>query len=114
MPNILIAGELHPAGIDLLKKRSNYTFDYIKEVSDENFLPYLENADALLLRTQRFRKEDIEQTNNLKIVSRHGVGFDSIDMKALRKKNIPLYPVRNLGHILAYGKFELKNQNGFI
>ena len=90
MPNILIAGELHPAGIDFLKKRSNYTFDYIKEVSDENFLPYLENADALLLRTQRFRKEDIEQTNNLKIVSRHGVGFDSIDMKALRKKNIPL------------------------
>ena len=41
MPNILIAGELHPAGIDFLKKRSNYTFDYIKEVSDENFLPYL-------------------------------------------------------------------------
>ena len=36
------------------------------------------------------RKEDIEQTNNLKIVSRHGVGFDSIDLKALRKKNIPL------------------------
>ena len=74
MPNILIAGELHPAGIDFLKKRSNYTFDYIKEVSDENFLPYLDNADALLLRTQRFRKEEIAESSNLKMVSRHGVG----------------------------------------
>ena len=90
MPNILIAGELHPAGIDLLKKLNNYTFDYIKEVSDDNFLPYLENADALLLRTQRLRRKDIEKSNNLQIVSRHGVGFDSIDVTALRERNIPL------------------------
>ncbi len=90
MPNILIAGELHPAGIDLLKKLNNYTFDYIKEVSDDNFLPHLENADALLLRTQRLRRKDIEKSNNLQIVSRHGVGFDSIDVTALRERNIPL------------------------
>ena len=31
-----------------------------------------------------------------------------------RKKNIPLYPVRNLGHIMAYGQFNIKQQNGFI
>ncbi len=90
MPNVLIAGELHPAGIDFLKKMNNYTFDYIEEVSDENFLPYLGNADALLLRTQIFRKEDIDESEKLKIVSRHGVGIDSIDAKALREKNIPL------------------------
>ena len=90
MPNILIAGELHPAGIDLIKKRSTYTFDYIKEVSDENFLPYLDNADALLLRTQQFRKEEIAESSNLKMVSRHGVGFDSVDVKALKARNIPL------------------------
>jgi len=90
MWNILIAGELHPAGIDLLKERSNYTFDYVKEVSDENFLPYLDKADALLLRTQRFGKEEIAQSSNLKMVSRHGVGFDSVDAKALKERNIPL------------------------
>ena len=90
MPNILIAGELHQAGIDFLQERTNYTFDYVKEVSDENFLPYLVNADALLLRTQRFREENIDEARKLKIVSRHGVGFDSIDVKALRERNIPL------------------------
>ena len=90
MPNVLIAGELHPAGINFLKELNNYTFDYIKEVSDENFLPYLENADALLLRTQNFRKEEIEECKKLKIVSRHGVGFDSIDAIALKERNIPL------------------------
>ena len=36
------------------------------------------------------------------------------DLLHFRKKNIPLYPVRNLGQILTYGQFELKKQNGFI
>ena len=36
------------------------------------------------------------------------------DFLNFRKQNIPLYPVRNLGHVLAYGKFDLKKQNGFI
>ena len=54
MPNILIAGELHTSGIDFLETLSDYTFDYVKKVSNESFLPYLENADALVLRTQQF------------------------------------------------------------
>ena len=36
------------------------------------------------------------------------------DFLSFRKKNIPLYPVRNLGYILAYGRFDLKKQKGFI
>ncbi len=36
------------------------------------------------------------------------------DLLRFRKRNIPLYPVRNLGYILAHGKFNLKKQNGFI
>ena len=90
MPNILIAGELHTSGIDFLETLSDYTFDYVKKVSNESFLPYLENADALVLRTQQFNAEDIQKSKNLKIVSRHGVGFDSVDIQALKERNIPL------------------------
>lgn len=90
MPNILIAGELHTVGIDFLETLSDYTFDYVKKVSNESFLPYLENADALVLRTQQFNSENIQKSKNLKIVSRHGVGFDSVDIQALKKRNIPL------------------------
>ena len=41
MPNILIAGELHPSGLEIIKQNPKYSIDYLKEVSNENFLPYL-------------------------------------------------------------------------
>ncbi len=81
---------MHTSGIDFLETLSDYTFDYVKKVSNESFLPYLENADALVLRTQQFNAEDIQKSKNLKIVSRHGVGFDSVDIQALKERNIPL------------------------
>ena len=40
MPNILIAGELHLSGLEIIKQNPKYSIDYLKEVSNENFLPY--------------------------------------------------------------------------
>ena len=39
---------------------------------------------------------------------------NATDLLRFRKRNIPLYPVRNLGNMLAYGQFQLKKQSGFI
>ena len=89
MPNILIAGELHPSGLEIIKQNPKYSIDYLKEVSNENFLPYLKNADALIIRTQTL-KNHIEKAKKLKIVSRHGVGYDNVDYQELKKRNIPL------------------------
>ena len=90
MPNILIAGELHPSGLEIIKQNPKYSIDYLKEVSNENFLPYLKNADALIIRTQTLKKNHIEKAKKLKIVSRHGVGYDNVDYQELKKRNIPL------------------------
>ena len=81
MPNILIAGELHPSGLEIIKQNPKYSIDYLKEVSNENFLPYLKNADALIIRTQTLKKNHMEKAKKLKIVSRHGVGYDNVDYK---------------------------------
>ena len=43
MLNILIAGELHPAGLKIINQNSKYSVDYLKEVSNKNFLPYMKN-----------------------------------------------------------------------
>ena len=69
MPNILIAGELHPSGLEIIKQNPKFSIDYLKEVSNENFLPYLKNADALIIRTQTLKKNHIEKAKKLKIVS---------------------------------------------
>ena len=65
MLNILIAGELHPAGLKIINQNSKYSVDYLKEVSNKNFLPYLKNADAMIVRTQTLNKNQIEQNTYL-------------------------------------------------
>lgn len=92
MPNILVAGKLHPAGklyLDELKGRG-YTYDYVEEVSEESYQQYLGSADGLVIRTQPCTSESIAKAQKLKVVSRHGVGFDSVDVGSLNERKIPL------------------------
>ena len=47
--------------------------------------------DAILLNSPRLIKESINPKNNkVKIVSRFGVGYDSVDLDVLKKNNIIL------------------------
>jgi D-3-phosphoglycerate dehydrogenase len=90
MPHILVAGKIHEAGLERLRNAPGVTFDLVEEVSTESYAPLLAKADGLLIRTQPMTSAEVEQAGNLKIVSRHGVGYDSVDVKALNERGIPL------------------------
>ena len=90
MPHILIAGKLHPAGVERLKAARDVSFTLVDEVSLESYLPHLGAADAVVLRTQPMTAEVIAAAPKLRIVSRHGVGYDAVDVKALNARGIPL------------------------
>ena len=90
MPHILVAGRIHQQGLDVLKNAKGITFEVVDEVSRESYVPLLPNADALLIRTQALDKAAIASAPKLKIVSRHGVGYDAVDVEALNTRKIPL------------------------
>jgi D-3-phosphoglycerate dehydrogenase len=90
MKHILVAGKLHPAGVERLRAAEGFTFKLIDEISLESYLPYLPEADALVLRTQPLTADAVESAPRLAIVSRHGVGYDAVDVKALDARRIPL------------------------
>jgi len=90
MPHLLIAGKLHPAGLALVEGAKGYTFDYVEEVSEPSYAPLIGKADALVIRTQPLSPATIAEASRLKIVSRHGVGYDSVDVAALNERRIPL------------------------
>lgn len=90
MPHILVAGKLHAAGIDRLQQAEGFTFTHVEEVSVDSYLPHLPGADAVVIRTQPMTAEAIATAPRLRIVSRHGVGYDAIDVKALNSRGIPL------------------------
>jgi len=90
MPHLLIAGKLHPAGLALLDRADGVTYAYVEEVSETSYAPLIGKADGLVIRTQPLSAATIADATRLKIVSRHGVGYDSVDVAALNKRRIPL------------------------
>jgi D-3-phosphoglycerate dehydrogenase / 2-oxoglutarate reductase len=90
MTHVLIAGRIHKAGVELLQSASGVTLDIVDEVTREAYQPFLAKADAILIRTQPLGAAEVEAAPRLKIVSRHGVGYDAVDVKALDARGIPL------------------------
>ena len=99
MPHVLIAGKLHPAGLALLKGAEAYTYDYVEEVSEPSYAPLIEKADGLVIRTQPLSAATIAGASRLKIVSRHGVGYDSVDLTALNRRRVPLCVVGDVNSL---------------
>ena len=90
MPHILVAGRLHPSGQQVLNSAPGVSVRFIEEISEESYIPYIHEADALLVRTQRVSADTVEKAGRLRIVSRHGVGYDAVDVAALNKRGIAL------------------------
>jgi D-3-phosphoglycerate dehydrogenase len=99
MPHVLVAGRLHPSGIALLRGAPEVTYDYVEEVSEASYAPLIGKADGLVIRTQPLSSRTVEQASNLKIVSRHGVGYDSIDVGALNARDIALAVVGDVNSV---------------
>ncbi len=90
MPHLLIAGKLHTAGLALLDRTEDVTYDYVEDVSEPSYAPLIGKADGLVIRTQPMSSATIAEASRLRIVSRHGVGYDAVDLAALNKRRVPL------------------------
>lgn len=99
MTHILIAGKLHPSGLDLLNAAKDVTYDYVEDITEESYRPLIHKADALVIRTQPLSAATLAQANRLKLVSRHGVGFDAVDLEALNARGIPLSIVGDVNSV---------------
>ena len=86
MKKILIVQPIHEKGMELLKSNSNYTYEVVEDLSVENVKQKIIDADAVSLRTSILPAEAIENAKKLKIISRHGVGYDNIDLDSCKKK----------------------------
>lgn len=99
MPHLLIAGQLHPSGLALLNGADGVTYDYVEEQSEQSYAPLIDKADGLVIRTQPLSAATVAGAGRLKIVSRHGVGYDSVDVAALNARGIPLCIVGDVNSI---------------
>ena len=90
MPKIAIVDKIHQDGINLLKNNPKYECEIIEDLSKENLISKLPNFDGITLRRGKIDAEILDKCKNLKVISRHGVGYDNIDIKILKEKKISL------------------------
>jgi D-3-phosphoglycerate dehydrogenase len=90
MAKVLIIGPFHERGIALLEARDDVDFEIVDGRSEAELADRIRDADAATIRTAPLPAAVIEQAVRLKVVSRHGVGYDNVDVAALTAHRIPL------------------------
>ena len=94
MRKILIATEKPFAPAALKKigkifKKENYDLQLLENYnSKDELLNRISDADAAIIRSDKFDAEVFEAAQNLKIVVRAGAGYDNVDLEAATKKGV--------------------------
>ena len=87
---IAIIEEIHKDGIELLDKHPNFEYELISDVSEKNLIEKLPNFDACTLRVSKLDENILKYCPNLKAISRHGVGYDNVDLNFIKNNKISL------------------------
>ena len=90
MIKIGIIQNIHKDGIDLFKSNKNFEYEIIDDLSKENLLKKLPLFDGITLRTSKLDADLLSAAKKLKVISRHGVGYDNVDTAYLKQNNISL------------------------
>ena len=61
-----------------------------QRLSDGDLIEFIDNADAAIVGLETIDDSLLKHTPSLKIISKYGVGLDSIDQKSLRNRSITL------------------------
>ena len=90
MYKIAIVDKMHEDGINLLKKNPKFKIEIIEDLSKKNLISKLPSFDGITLRRGKIDAEILEKCKKLKVISRHGVGYDNVDINFLKEKKISL------------------------
>jgi len=85
---ILIIQNINEAGPKLLTNHPDYEFEIIENINDPNLKEKIIDCDGVSLRTAKLTAEIIGYGKKIKIISRHGVGYDNIDLNICKEKKI--------------------------
>ena len=87
---ILIIQKVHQKGMELIKNHPNFEVDVTDDTSEENLKAKIKNCDGASIRIANLSGDVMKEAKNLKIVSRHGVGYDNIDLNYAKEKDIKI------------------------
>jgi len=90
MKKIAIIEKIHEDGLKLIDSHPDYEYEIINDVSETNLMQKLPEFDACTLRVSKLSSKILSNCKKLKVISRHGVGYDNVDLNYIKKNNISL------------------------
>lgn len=84
---ILLPQDIARCGKDYLLERG-YELKMGRGISEEEIAADVEGCAAIIARLGNFSRRALEAGKELRIIARHGAGFDNIDLKAAQEKGI--------------------------
>ena len=79
---IAVMGEIHQDGWEVFRKIDADSFELFN-FDEDKLKEQLVDVDGILLRTAKLSNDLLSHCKKLKIISRHGVGYDNIDLEYL-------------------------------
>lgn len=90
MSRILIVGPLHADALAELDARPDAPWRLLYDPNEDELVEAVAEVEGIIVRTQPLTARILDAAPRLKVVSRHGVGFDNVDVAALSRREIPL------------------------
>ncbi|KSV91566.1 hydroxyacid dehydrogenase [Sinorhizobium sp. GL28] len=91
--NILVTGPAINERAVKLAEESGYSLVYVPPyTSEEDLVGFVASADpvGVIVRMGRFGASAIDAAPSLRVISKHGVGVDNIDLDAASRREIPV------------------------
>jgi D-3-phosphoglycerate dehydrogenase len=87
---VLMLGPIHPDGMALFQGRDDVEVEVLDDISEDNVLAHVAGVHGIGVRVAKVSRRIIEAADSLQVVSRHGVGYDSVDMDACTERGVRL------------------------
>ena len=84
---VLIPQPILPAGYEYLRKHGYEAVDG-RGFTEEDIITDIRDCDALIVRTARITRQIFDTAPKLKILARHGAGYDGVDLAAAREHGV--------------------------
>ena len=87
---VLIIQRIAQPALDLLAERDDVTFEVLTDTSAAAIAARVGDFDAITIRDALLPAEALVGATKLKVVSRHGVGYDNVPVAACSERGIPV------------------------
>ena len=87
---VLVVQRIAQQALDLLSERDDVSFEVLTDTSAAAIAARVGDVDAITIRDAPLPAEALAGARNLKIVSRHGVGYDNVPVSACSERGIPV------------------------